>query len=408
VATARILGREKFGEYGVVLATAGMVIAIAGMGMALTATKHIAEFRVSNPEKAGRVIALTIIFTTLCSTAAAFILCVVAPWLASQVLNAPELSEELRVASSYVVISALSDTQIGILSGLEEFRSVAAVVFMRGILTLGLVLVGATVAGVIGALAGLTIAALFVVVYGHFAVRAECRRQRVQVHWANWRAEQPILWQYSVPALLGTSLVNPVIWIATSILVNQPRGYTEMGIFNAASQWRSAIAFLPTLISQPLLAILSNLGVMDRSLFGRILKENLVVNIMLSTIVAIGVGIYARTIMSVYGADFLDGSLVLTMLSAATVVSVAASTIGQAIASRGLMWSGFALNSLWAAVLILAALVLVPTYLARGLAGAFLISYAVHAAAVISYTRLNPSMRVAAPNPISVSLGEYK
>jgi O-antigen/teichoic acid export membrane protein len=83
--------------------------------------------------------------------------------------------------------------------------------------------------------------------------------------------------------------------------------------------------------------------------------------------------------MKAYGRGFSVGRPVLVLLILATVISSTAAVIGQAIASLDKMWWGFILNSVWALVLLIGAVLLVPHYGALGLAGAFLASYSVHA-----------------------------
>src|ERR1700728_4299217 len=59
VVCARFLGKEGFGALGMIQSTAGMFGVFAGLGLGLTATKYVAEFRQRNPEKAGRILALS-------------------------------------------------------------------------------------------------------------------------------------------------------------------------------------------------------------------------------------------------------------------------------------------------------------------------------------------------------------
>ena len=55
---ARILGKNEFGELGMIQSTVGMLGVFAGFGLGLTATKHVAELKHSNPERTGRILSL--------------------------------------------------------------------------------------------------------------------------------------------------------------------------------------------------------------------------------------------------------------------------------------------------------------------------------------------------------------
>jgi len=62
VLVARMLGKTGFGELGMIRTTVGMFGVFAGFGLGLTATKHVAEFRRSDPDRAGRIIGLSGLF----------------------------------------------------------------------------------------------------------------------------------------------------------------------------------------------------------------------------------------------------------------------------------------------------------------------------------------------------------
>src|SRR3984885_14208366 len=59
VVCARFLGKEGFGALGMIQSTAGMLGIFAGLGLGLTATKYVSEFHRQDPEKAGRILALS-------------------------------------------------------------------------------------------------------------------------------------------------------------------------------------------------------------------------------------------------------------------------------------------------------------------------------------------------------------
>jgi len=99
----------------------------------------------------------------------------------------------------------------------------------------------------------------------------------------------------------GGATATPAMWAASSILVNQPHGYAEMGIFSAANQWRNAVAFLPALLSQPLLSMLSNLSVGDSGSFRKLLRANLLLSFGLSLLIAAPIVVCSSWILKAYG-----------------------------------------------------------------------------------------------------------
>jgi O-antigen/teichoic acid export membrane protein len=133
IIVARILGKEGFGELGIIQSTVGMFGVFAGFGLGMTATKYVAEFRTKNPERAGRVIALSNIVAIVSGGVMSLILVFLAPWLARSTLAAPHLTLFLQIAAGLLFLSALNGAQIGTLAGFEAFRTIAKVNFWAGI-----------------------------------------------------------------------------------------------------------------------------------------------------------------------------------------------------------------------------------------------------------------------------------
>jgi O-antigen/teichoic acid export membrane protein len=57
---ARVLGREGFGELGIVTSTVGMFGVFAGLRLGTTATKYVAELRVTDPGRASKILSLSL------------------------------------------------------------------------------------------------------------------------------------------------------------------------------------------------------------------------------------------------------------------------------------------------------------------------------------------------------------
>ena len=57
--------------------------------------------------------------------------------------------------------------------------------------------------------------------------------------------------------MLSGIVVSPVIWIAYIIIINNHDGYAQLGLFNAADQWRYILGFLPLVLGGVLLPMIS-------------------------------------------------------------------------------------------------------------------------------------------------------
>lgn len=59
IMVAREMGKQIYGEFGVIQSTITMFQTFAGFGLGVTATRYVAEFKTKDPGRAGRIIQLT-------------------------------------------------------------------------------------------------------------------------------------------------------------------------------------------------------------------------------------------------------------------------------------------------------------------------------------------------------------
>jgi len=380
ILVARMLGRDLYGEYGMIRTTVNMFLVFAGFGLGMTATKHIAEYRVNDPERAGRIMAISGLFALGTGTLVAVGMFVFAPWIASHTINAPQLTGELRIGAFILLLNALNGAQTGALAGFEAFKVIAKVNLWVGLLSFPLLVGGAYWGGLRGAVWALAANMIINWLINHIALRRVVAFTNIPFTTKGCLEEWPVLWKFSLPATLGGILVSPVLWACSAMLVNQPGGYGQMGIFDAANQWRLAILFIPTAVGQIVLPLLSNLnGVNDRDKYRKTLKYNALMNCGISLVVAVPVIVLAPIIMNSYGAGFEQGTMTLVLLSFSTILIAFNNVIGQAIASKGKMWIGFVFNFLWAiALLSCSQYILNIGYGSYGLALANLVAYIFH------------------------------
>lgn len=129
IIVARMLGKSGFGELGIIQSTVGMFGTFAGFGLGITATKFIAEYRTTDPSKAGRIRGLSSAFAWLSSLLTSIILFFAAPWLAEHTLGAPHLASLLRISTIFLFITSINGAQTGALAGFEAFKTVAKINF---------------------------------------------------------------------------------------------------------------------------------------------------------------------------------------------------------------------------------------------------------------------------------------
>lgn len=379
VAIARVLGREGLGELGIIQNTVGIFGMMAGFGMGITATKHIAEFRRIDPSRAGRIVAMSNRVAWISGVIMALLLACLSPYLATHVLAAPHLENYVRLSSLLLLFGAVSGAQSGALAGFEAFSRIAKINVMVGVATVLLTITGVLMYGLAGALSGFVAGQALNVLLNHFALRQIVTIDGIRIQHGVFSENAKILLNFSLPALMCVIMVGCADWVCGLLLVHQQDGYRHMGMYSAANQWFGAIIFIPTILGQAVLPILSErVGARDMKAAGRIVALYVRLYAFITIPLIILGALASSYIMACYGPDFAGGGMVLTMILVTASLYIVVSPCGQMIAATGRFWMGAIMNFGWACSYLCLTALLVDRG-AIGLASARLGAYFAHA-----------------------------
>lgn len=375
---ARILGKEGFGEYGIIITTTAMVSGFAGLGIGATVTRYVASLKVRKPEQAGKIIGLSTIITWLSAVIYGFAFIYFAPWLAETTLSAPHLGPILQISSIIIAFGVVNSVQISSLAGLESFKISALLGAILNILQSVLVVILAYWFSIRGAITGLAISSSLNVLLYYFVSSNELKKASIKVTfrdaWSEWR----ILVKFSLPAFLSTISVGPVIWASNAFLAKQPYGYGQLGIYNAAIQWDTFVQLFPALISTAVLPIMADMyGRGDKKGSLRIMWKMMKYSAFLVVPIAILVSVLSPIIIKAYGSSFKGEHLVIIIVVSTTVLSTVSANLGTFISAAGKMWIGFGINCAWGISFLFLSYFLVR-WGAKGLAAAKFLAYFVH------------------------------
>ena len=351
VIVARVLGKDGYGQFGIIQSTVGMFGVFAGFGLGQTATKYVAELRSKEPERAGRIMAMAGMVATVTGTLMATVLFVFAPWLANETLAAPELSPLLRVGSLILIFEAMNGAQMGALAGFEAFKTSAKINIWVGAANFPMMAVGVYWGGLTGGIWALAANRALNWLLYHIGLRREAKRVGVPFVFHGARAEFRILLHYSLPSMLSGLMVTPAIWICNAMLVNQPEGYAQMGIFQATMVFQQILLFMGNAFSAPLLPLLVNhLDHRD----DRLERINMLSTWALGAFAAVfflGIPEIATFFLGkgFAGQHFTQSFLLIVFGSSIIIYKQGLSRI---LSAHGLMWWGMLSNLIWGVTLI--------------------------------------------------------
>lgn len=382
---ARILGKELYGEFGMVRSTINMFVALGTAGLGMTATKYISEYRKEQKDRTVSIYLLTNSFAVITGVIITLVILILADFLAETTLRAPHLADSLKVGALLLFVTVLNGAQNGTLSGFENFKSIAINTFIASIFETVFMLVGAYYYGVYGAILGYGIGFISLYVTNHIAIKSSFKKQGIEVSRKLFNKEDlSLLYKFSLPAMLSSLIIAPTYWIVRTMLVNSS-GFGELAIYEAAEQWRIIILFIPTAVGQIVLPILSSLVNGSAKTYWKVLYLNIIINFVVTLILVAGVALFSSRIMQAYGDDFNDTYTLIVLCSSAIIAAIS-NVVGSAIASKGKMWVGFTFNLMWSIFMIGFTIIFIR-YGAMAIALAFLCSYALHTIISIIYLK---------------------
>jgi O-antigen/teichoic acid export membrane protein len=122
---SRYFGIEVVGKFAVAYGTLMSAGMLAATGFSLMAIRNIASEADRAPEFAGRIAGLALILTFASGTLLAAIFFFFAEAIAAGLLRQPALAPFFAIIAPAILLNAVSQVQLSILSGLQQFRSIA-------------------------------------------------------------------------------------------------------------------------------------------------------------------------------------------------------------------------------------------------------------------------------------------
>ena len=355
IIAARVLQEVGFGELGMVRSTILVFSVLAGTSLGVSCTKYVAEFRDKDPARAGRIVGLMLNVGLICGIIGTILCLVFASPLAVLAVKAEQLTGALRIGCLLVGLNILIGAELGALNGLEAFHSAMLIRCFRGLITLVLVSLGVCISGVNGAISGYVAASLCTLPIVHIMLKRRCEQAGIAVRHRHVLSDMPILWRFSIPAVLAGISTQSFEWLAKVLLSRQPDGMAQVGFITAALALAGFVQFLPQQFAAPMMPILSHVyAAGQRGSFRRAIQKGSLLLIVVGIVVAIPMVLLARHLMTTYGGSFVVGAPALVIIAltyglvSATMVSTAA------LAATGRMWTQTAHKLAWGTTMVFA------------------------------------------------------
>ena len=372
IIVARLLGKHVYGQWGVILGIASVFGSLGGLGMATAAAKYVAELKKNDVARAGRILSL-ILLVGLVGLSVTSIACLgLAKLMAYRLYNAPELSVPLMVAS--LMLFCIMGTLIlqGVMAGFEDFREIARVSMIQGVVLFATLVLLTYWLGLVGAVMGMAISQGAAMCLYLVAIFKQCREYGIRISRIGMCKELRIIWHYAAPGFLTSSVLHPANMLSQAMVANTQGGFGGLGGYNAAAYWRELVLFIPRAAKRITLPMLSKLqGDNDYKRFRKALWANIAVNGGIALAVALPLMILSPWILRLYGPDFAQDWDIFVVVVAIGVFQSIREVFSQLLACLERMWYHFAFHFLWGIIVLSGSYIMIPKFGVRGFIWAY-------------------------------------
>lgn len=373
VVLGRVLGRSGLGGFAMVQSTVTALTALASLGLGLTATKYVSQYRNIDPARAGRILGLSSAVAAVAATAFSSILLAIA---SSLTIGGLPVST-IRLSAIYVFFMTLNGYQIGALAGMEAFPWIARIglVYAPSMIVLNWTL--AKTFKLPGAVVAQGLSALLLWLLYHWAVNSEAVKHTIVIRYRTSWKEHHALLNFSIPAILSATSGAAAMWWCNAQLV-RVAGYSELGMFSAASTLRAVVVCVPAMNGRVLTPLLNNLSANgDVSGYWRTLWASITSHVALALIMGLILYAVGPQVMHSFGKDFTATPRLLALLLCGAVVEVLATNLYQALFATRSFWCQVAVIAVWVSTLVTISVRTIPGHGAVGLAFAYLGAWSV-------------------------------
>ncbi|MCA0131293.1 oligosaccharide flippase family protein [Winogradskyella alexanderae] len=350
ILVANILGKAVNGEIGVLRTTVNLFIAFAGNGFGVTLTKYLAITKSDENDFRGKLLGLSFLSALVFGLLICAVYYILTPWLSSSILNAPHLLGVLKLNTFLLFFSILNGVLIGCLQGFAKFKEISIVNSIYGVLLfLGLVY-GAYNSGIYGVFSGFLIATIVSVCLSILYTYKTITILKIDIS-LKFKSQLTILRKFTLPAILTGLMVIPFKWFLETMLVREPSGYQEMGLFSAIFLFHTLVLMLANTVNAPFIVSMSN-----ATKSKKMEKMNLLLPWGFSLIIITPILIFPELLGLLLDDEYLaDPNFKMTtiLICVITVLVLFKHGMARIMIINDLMWFSFFSNLIWGVALLL-------------------------------------------------------
>ncbi|UOE41547.1 oligosaccharide flippase family protein [Chryseobacterium suipulveris] len=337
---ARILQKTVFGEFNSLKNTLTTLAIFTTFGLGYSSTKFIADYIIlkkTNPKYLVRKIyTITLVFSGLIS----FLLYVFSSKISLLYYNSLTFSQEIKILSLWVLLTAVSTAQNGVIAGFGIFKKLTSVNIVMGLVTILFLPVLAYYYGLTGACFALLLiqaanaVLYFILIDKELKLLSTNSFKNISTH--TEPAYKDIL-IFSLPLTLIEAFFSLFLWL-NYFLLQTYQNYDEVALYAAAMQWYIVLLFIPTVLRN---VILSYFSKNDSASKKQVLRNAVLISFVTTLFPALLLSFIAPYISKMYGESFHGLTTVLRIVIFIPVFSSILNVLEQFLFSCSKNWIVF-------------------------------------------------------------------
>jgi O-antigen/teichoic acid export membrane protein len=385
VLVANAIGTWAFGTYSFFQGTLTSWSQATSLSSGLLATRYLAAYVRTEAKLAGEIIGYCTAMTALASGIGALILLLSGGRLMSNVGDPISLKMGMIAVAAILPFLSLTLFQAGALVGMGKYQAQAQLAAAQAVAFVLGPFIGAHLGGAIGATLGLVAAIAIRFISQRIVLTRAAATFGVRPSYTNFALMTRLFLRFALPASLTGLTTGASLWFSTIMLLDQPDGAHQVGLFGAAQYFRLLVLFVPVQLSTIGVALLTgHLTKGAHAKYAALLRAGIILTATISVLVATVLALLAPQVLRLFGSDFVAALGLARILLLGAVIEATAGALYQALPSREQMWRSFLVVALPRdSAFLIASSLLVPKHLGVGLGQALLISQCVGLAGVV-------------------------
>ncbi|HIP12905.1 MAG TPA: hypothetical protein EYG73_09340 [Arcobacter sp.] len=329
---ARLLSQEKFGEYMLIRNTIITLHSIVNSSSNLIIIKEVAIAR-KNPKHISVLVTILAVINFLIALTLSCLLFYLTPYMVEYFfLGKTSLINILYISSLMLFFSLLASFVQNLLIGFEEYQKIALSSIYASFLSLPIVFIFIYFYAQTGAIIGVTLYFTIDFIIKYIILN---KIQYNVITMIDILKESKKILLFSLPLLISIFISSLSFWYARTLIIEETNSFADIAIFDAAFQWLTIIMLITGSTSSVVLPMLVKA---DKKNKIKIFKINLIINFLLSVIIALFFIIFSTQIMSIYGDNYIKGGNILTILAGTAIFFTISSIFNKWMISHEEVW----------------------------------------------------------------------